>query len=64
MSSLIYSLFSTFQLISQNQQAFIDLLNSEESAPAAPVGGGPPVGGAPGGGFQIQVTTEEKACIE
>lgn len=51
-------------LISQNQQAFIDLLNSDESAPASGGGGAPQVGSAPGGGFQIQVTTEEKACIE
>lgn len=57
------------QLISQNQAAFIALLNEplnegegEENAAAEGVGGG--VSRAPSGGFQIQVTTEEKAAID
>jgi len=55
-------------LISQNQQAFIDLLNAPDSGSAPASGGGQGGGqsGAPGsgGGFQIQVTTEEKAAID
>jgi len=59
------------QLISQNQEAFIRLLNEPESgggdATEAATGvGGAPLGGAGGGtgGFQIQVTPEEKASID
>jgi len=55
-------------LISQNQQGFIDLLNAPEDGPAPAVGGGGGgaggAGGAPGSGFQIQVTTDEKAVID
>jgi len=53
-------------LISQNQQGFIDLLNSsEEPAPGGGGGGGGGAGGAGGpGGFQIQVTPEEKESID
>lgn len=58
-----------FQLISQNQQRFIDLLNAP-SDPAEQGGGGGGVGvgdgsgGGGAGGFQIQVTQEEKAAID
>ena len=55
-------------MISQNQQAFIDLLNSSEEPGQGGPAGGPAEGqaGGPGGagGFQIQVTPEEKAAID
>ncbi|XP_002169219.3 UV excision repair protein RAD23 homolog B isoform X1 [Hydra vulgaris] len=54
------------QLISQNQEAFIALLNEpetgESSAPVSEDAFGGDAGA--GGGFQIHVTTEEKAAID
>ena len=63
------------QVISQNPQAFIDLLNSPQPGPAGQAagqaGGGaagqgaPPQGGAPFGmPMTIQVTPQEKEAIE
>lgn len=56
-------------LISQNQQAFIDLLNAPDdtgsnSAPGGGGSGGGVSGSGGGGGFQIQVTNEEKVVID
>ena len=57
-----------FQLISQNQEAFIGLLNEPEDAGEEGTEGGVASGGnvqaAPGGGIQIQVTPDEKAQID
>lgn len=55
------------QLISQNQEAFIALLNEPSTGGSESGGGGGGVDAgerAPGGGFQIQVTAEEKATID
>lgn len=49
-------------LISQNQQRFIDLLNAPDEPAVGGGQGGAPSAGA--GGFQIQVTPEEKASID
>lgn len=55
-------------LISQNQEAFIGLLNEPDEAGEEGTEGGVAGGGnvqaAPGGGIQIQVTPDEKAQID
>ena len=69
-NSLFYNIYDFYQMISQNQEAFINMLNDpSENEGAAGTntaaiegGGGPSISRAPQ--VSIQVTPEEKAAIE
>jgi len=52
------------RIITDNQEEFVRLLNEDVGAPGGGVGGGPAVGQTPGGGFQIQITPQDKEAIE
>ena len=66
--------YTLFQVISQNQEAFIALINEEQGSEGGQggqgaAGQGPPPPGAGGGGpfgmpMTIQVTQDEKAAID
>lgn len=57
----------SFQLINQNQQRFVEMLNSPDPPAGGEGGGGAPAGGGGGGAAgqnYIQVTPAEREAID